>query len=73
METAIDFKKIKEQLPHGAQTKIAKMANVALSTVHLVLNGKSDNEDVVNAVIDYLTELQVKKKSAQRKLSLLII
>jgi len=72
METKLDFTKIKEQLPHGAQTEIAKMAKVTNNTVHLVLTGKSDNIDVLNAIADYLTCLKEKKAAANNRLSSLI-
>jgi len=69
METKVDFKKIKKHLPHGAQTEIAKRANVSLNTVHLALNGKSDNVDVINAIADYLEDHQAKKQTALNRLS----
>ncbi len=72
MESKIDFKKIKDQLPHGAQTEIAKMANVTNNTVHLVLNGKSDNVVVLNAIADYLTSLKAKQQAATNRLASLI-
>jgi predicted transcriptional regulator len=72
METKVDFKKIKEQLPHGSQTEIAKRANVSLNTVHLALKGKCDNVDVLNAIADYLEELKGKKSAAMNRISSLI-
>ena len=72
METKVDFKKIKEQLPHGAQTEIAKMANVSLNTVHLALKGKCDNVDVLNSIADYLEALNAKKGAALNRISSLI-
>lgn len=64
--------KIKEQLPQGAQAEIAKRANVHFSLVHRVLNGKSENVDVLNAIADYLTELKQKKEAALKRISSLI-
>lgn len=72
METKVDFKKIKDQLPHGAQTEIAKKANVSLNMVHSALKGKCDNIDLLNAIADYLTELKQKKQAANNRLSSLI-
>jgi predicted transcriptional regulator len=72
METKVDFIKIKEQLPHGAQTDIAKRANVHLHTVTRVLNGESENVAVLNAIADYLTERKNEKQNANNRLSSLI-
>jgi predicted transcriptional regulator len=72
MQTKVDFEKIKKQLPHGAKTEIAKMANVANSTVLKVLNGESDNIDVLTAIADYLTNLKNKKEATNNRLTSLI-
>ncbi len=72
MESKLDFSKIKEQLPHGAQTEIAKMANVTNNTVHLVLNGKSDNISVLNAIADYLEKIKEQKNTAVDRISSLL-
>ena len=72
METKVDFKKIKEQLPHGAQTEIAKKANVSLNTVHMALKGKCNNIVVLNSIADYLEELKHRKNAALDRISLLI-
>lgn len=67
-----DITKIKEQLPQGAQAEIAKRAKVHFSLVHRVLNGKSENIDVLNAIADYLTEIKEKKQAAINRISSLI-
>lgn len=72
MQTKVDFTKIKEQLPHGAQTEIAKMANVANSTVLKVLNGDSDNINVLNAIADYMEKQKQQKSAAINRISLLL-
>ncbi len=68
METKFEISKIKEQLPHGAQTEIAKRAKVTNNTVYMVLTGKSDNEAVLNVIADYLTELKEKKEATTKRL-----
>lgn len=69
MEMKVDFEKIKEQLPQGAQTEIAKMANVANSTVFQVLKGKSQNIAVLNAIADYLEKQTELKESALNRIA----
>ena len=64
--------KIKEQLPQGAQAEIARRANVHFSLVHRVLNGKSENIKVLNAIADYLTDLKNEKDAAMVRISKLI-
>lgn len=68
----IDIAKIHEQLPFGAQTEIAKRANVNLSLVHRVLKGKSTDMNVLNTVADYLTELKSKEQEVANKFASLI-
>ncbi|HVS92446.1 MAG TPA: hypothetical protein VHE59_10455 [Mucilaginibacter sp.] len=72
METKLEISKVKAQLPHGAQTEIAKRASVTKNTVHLVLTGKSDNIVVLEAIADYLAELQAKKQATTERLSKLV-
>ncbi len=72
METKVDFKKIKDQLPHGAQTEIAKRAGVSLNMIHSALKGKCDNVDVLNVIADYLSELKEAKSAALNRISSLI-
>lgn len=50
----LDLTKLKNKLPHGAQTQIAKNANVHLNVVHRVLNGKSENLIVLKAIAEFL-------------------
>jgi len=54
MKTKIDIEKLRVQLPHGAQTEIAKKSGVSLQTVHYVLKGKSANLRVLSAIADYM-------------------
>jgi hypothetical protein len=46
----------KINLPHGAQKIIALKANVSDHTVRNVLNGTSQNWDVLKAIKEYLNE-----------------
>ena len=72
METKVDFKKIKAQLPYGSQTEIAKRANVSLSAVNSALNGHCDNVELLNTIADYIIEVKEKKQAALNRLSSLI-
>lgn len=72
METIVDITKIKDQLPHGAQSEIAKRLNVSLPLVNKVLNGKSEETNVLNGIADYLTDLKSKKAEALNRLAALI-
>ncbi len=72
MESKIDILKIKELLPHGAQTEIALRCKLTVCHVNRVLNGKSDNTQVLEAIADYLTEFKKKKVKALSRLSSLI-
>lgn len=72
MKTSIEIEKIRKQLPFGAQTEIANKCGVKVSLVNRVLNGKSDNTLILDAVADYLTEFKKKKDQAISRLSSLI-
>jgi hypothetical protein len=72
METKVDFKKIKEQLPYGSQTIIAKRANVSVSAVNNALKGNCENVNLLNTIADYLTEIKAKKTAALNRISSLI-
>ncbi|WP_316777739.1 hypothetical protein [Pedobacter antarcticus] len=69
METKIDFEKLRKQLPFGAQTEIAKIANVHISLVNRVLYGKSQNTKVLNAIADFLTMYKEQQQTALNKLA----
>lgn len=64
--------KIKNQLPHGAQTEIANSAKVSVVAVNRVLNGKTTDVKIMNAIADYLTKLKDDKASAEKRLASLI-
>ena len=49
--------KIKEELPFGAISEIAKRSEVSYQTVTRVLQGKSKNIRVMKAITDYLKEM----------------
>lgn len=68
----LDLTKIKNQLPHGAQTEIAKTANVHLNVVHRVLNGKSENLTVLIAIADFLKTHNKLKTETLKTISSLI-
>lgn len=72
MESKINIDKIKSKLPFGAQTKIAKKANVSVSNVNRVLNGKSEDAEILNAIADYLSELKIKQLKVNSRLASLI-
>ncbi len=67
-----DIKKIREKLPHGAQTEIAKIANVHFTLVNRVLNGKSTNTRVLNAIADYLIDKKKEENQIHTKFSSVI-
>lgn len=72
MKTKLDFTKIRKQLPHGSQTEIAKKASVHINLVHRVLNGKSDNIQVLTAIADYLSDLKEKENNVIDRLTSLV-
>lgn len=64
----IDYEKIKQQIPRGAMTDIARQASVTVNTVSMVLKGKSKNMAVLKAIASYLEE----QADATRKIASLI-
>lgn len=64
--------KIKEQLPYGAQTQIAKIVNVPVQLVNRVINGEVENLDILNAIADYYAAYKEKKHSAMNRISTLV-
>lgn len=50
--------KIKEILPHGSLKEIALRSNTTIFTVSRVFNGKSNNQKVLSAIIDYAKEIK---------------
>lgn len=72
MQTKVDFTKIKEQLPYGALTEIAKKAKVHVNTIIKVLNGKSENIYAINAIADYLEAHNAQKDTAFKRISSII-
>ncbi len=69
METLV---KIKDQLPYGAQTEIAKIANVTVQLVNRVINGEVENLDILNAIADYYAAYKERKGSTMDRLSSLV-
>lgn len=67
-----DILKIKNQLPHGAQTEIANLANVSVVAVNRVLNGKSNDVKILNVIADYLTDIKQQRATAENRLKSLI-
>lgn len=61
--------KIKDQLPYGAQTEIAKKANVTVQLVNRVINGDVENLDILNTIVDYYEVYKEKKDKALSRLS----
>jgi predicted transcriptional regulator len=68
----IELKKLRNQLPHGSQKKIAEKANVHLNLVNRVLAGKSENIYVLTEIADYLTDIKAQKNEVINKLASLI-
>lgn len=54
----LNIDKIKDSLPHGAITDIAKRGNCSRTTVLKVFKGESENLDALKAVKDYLNDLK---------------
>jgi len=68
-----DIAKIKEQLPYGAQSEIARKMNVSVVLVNRVLNGgKHNRPDVLNAIADYLSDYKKLKNEAESRLNSLL-
>lgn len=61
--------KIKQQLPHGAQSEIARNIGVSVGLVNRVLLGQVENLDVINAIADYYAIYKEKKDKALSRLS----
>jgi|GEM_PF-4791943 len=57
--------KNKVHVPHGAIKDIAKRADVSIYTVSNVIRGKSQNRKVLEAIRDYLAELNTVKNDIQ--------
>lgn len=53
--------KIKEIIPYGGIKEIAEMANCSIYTVSRVINGKSNNKKVTDALTKFLKNLNTKK------------
>lgn len=64
--------KIKQQLPHGAQSEIARKIGVSVGLVNRVLLGKTENTDVFNGIAEYYSEYKEKKAEAVKRLSSLV-
>ncbi len=56
-----ELQEIKNRLPQGALTNIAKKANVSYHTVQKFFNGKSENVKVSNALISEYNEIMASK------------
>lgn len=56
MKNTDSLSRIKEQLPFGAISQIAKESGVTYQTVSRVLEGKSNNKKVLKAIADYLRQ-----------------
>jgi hypothetical protein len=59
-------------LPFGAQSIIAKNENVHVTLVNRVINGKSSDPKILNAIADYLLNIKVENKKVSEKLAALI-
>ncbi len=55
---AINTNKIKEILPHGSITEIAKKSKKSIYTVSRVINGKSKNKDVLLSIAEYIKDIK---------------
>lgn len=53
---------LKEVLPYGSMKKIALRSKKSIYTVSRVVNGGSNNTDVMNSIKDYLQEMNANKK-----------
>ena len=63
---------IKESLPFGAISQIAKNANVHYHTVRNVIAGKSRNIKVINAIGEYLENDQQAYNKGMERISKMI-
>ncbi len=61
-KVAINNAKLKEVLPHGACKEVAKRSKTSIYTVSRVLNGRSNNMNVVNEIRKYVEELRTTKE-----------
>lgn len=59
----IDREKIKNELPFGCISEIAKTANVSVSTISQFLSGKIKNSPLVESVI---LDFAIKTKAARK-------
>jgi len=66
------LKIIRDELPRGAQQQIAKNINVHYVLVNRVLNGTSDNMEVMTAIADYYSDYKKKMDEVSARLNALV-
>lgn len=60
--------KLKEKLPRGSVNKIAKKLRVSHALVSLVLSGKRENSDVIDAAIQIIAEHKNNQKALEKRI-----
>ncbi|WP_295799957.1 hypothetical protein [Mucilaginibacter sp.] len=66
------LKKLFEALPWGGITAIAKQVGVANDTVKKVLDGRSDNMDVLTAAVEFMEKHKTKQNELNAKVASLV-
>lgn len=62
------IKELESKLPHGSKKEIAERLGVRQGTVSQFFKGKSNSRRVLQAVVDYILEME-EKDGLQQKLS----
>ncbi len=65
----INREQLKRSLPHGAIKEIADKLGVSYATVSRFLNGHCDNDKIEVAILEYLVEIEKKKRELYQTLS----
>lgn len=68
MTTQEAVEKIKRELPHGYQTRIAKKAGVKPSYVSQFLNGHIKNSRILAVVVDEYTDYKTQQNKILKKM-----
>lgn len=58
----INIEGLRKILPYGAIKEVAKRSNTSIYTVSRVLNGGSNNVDVINKLKEYVSEMKNTKE-----------
>lgn len=63
---------IKDLLPHGAQKEIALRINTTQLEVNRVLNGRTEDFIIMEAIADYYAEYKERKRKISERLTSLV-